>query len=819
MTVKTTSDVISSADGSVVLRTGGDLVLVDGSAPTNSSAVAANGSGNILLETLGAGSSISLIVDVVSDTGSISVIAANNLSTIGTASLRTGGTGTLDIEARSGSVTLSTESDQETEQGDIRVSAGENITIGGIMRTLVGVSLIAERGWIRDGDSDGSTDIDAATLRFAAGRWVGQLGANDNAIETTVERIGGYAGHEGVNLLESDAIEVNTVSASVERVEVAGTTRPLSDVDLSEIVTSENGTVVLRAIDGDIFLNGGESAAIRAFGPAVGEGRVLVEAMGEDRSVYINSSIISNSGAITVFADLNVEAAETASISTGLNASIGIEALNGSIRFGYDSQISSGSGDIELWAANNIELGGRVSTNGTVVVTAESGSIGDIFLDGTVVIDAGQLVAEAGIEVGNPNNTMGIDVDAVTVRSIRGGTHLSERNGLAIVDDVQWRIDRVGADGFLQARLETSTLNGIESGRAVTLEVDVGNLNLTAPITAQREVVLELGFGALIDSYGLGTDVTAASLEVIAHAIANSSNALDTQVGALSAHATRGSLYLNNLGTLSIESASATGSIDIVTSGSLTVQDVAASATVRLESTAGALFGSGSDTVDITAALADLGARNGIGGTGAADLDLAVDQLLFANSATGSAYLSLHGVTTVVSAELAGSGNVYVRANDDLRIEGIFSLYQGSLRAKVYGDLTLTGDVLASGNVNLLAQNMALESARLLSSSADLVLRAFGTLEIDALSSLEAPEGEVTTVAVNIQSAATVDAGLRIDMRAAAAIASQVSRLHAPRLRLTSLSGTLNHLQSNAEWFSFQTTDLHIDAFQVIAGK
>jgi hypothetical protein len=54
-------------------------------------------------------------------------------------------------------------------------------------------------------------------------------------------------------------------------------------------------------------------------------------------------------------------------------------------------------------------------------------------------------------------------------------------------------------------------------------------------------------------------------------------------------------------------------------------------------------------------------------------------------------------------------------------------------------------------------------------------------------------------------------------MRAAAAIASQVSRLHAPRLRLTSLSGTLNHLQSNAEWFSFQMTDLHIDAFQVIA--
>ena len=813
-------DLVSTAEGSLVLRTlAGDLVVVDGSAPVDAVAVRADGGGNILMEAVGAGTSISLIADVRSTSGSISIVAAQNVSTVGSASIRTGGAGSIEVEAVAGSVTLSTASDQIADSGDIRLAAGQNVTLGGVARTSGTVSVVATAGWIRDGDADGSVDIEAAALRFEAGRWVGQLGANDNAIETTVVRLTGVAGHEGITILESDALEVNTVTVTVNRVGSDAATTALSDATLAEVTTLGNGSIVLRTVHGDILLNGGEPAAVRAVGPAIGDGHILLQAQGEDSSIYINRDVISDSGDITVLADLNVEAAQTASVSTGLDGSVEVVALNGSIEFGRDSQIRSSVGDIELVAANNIGLGGQLTTNATVALIAESGSIADIFLDGTIVVQAGALMARAGLSIGNSSNTMGIDVDRLTVLGERGGVYLSERRGLVVVDQLQWQVNRVGADALLLPRVSTSAFTGIVSASNLVIEVQAGMLDIAAPIEANGAARLELGFGAIIDSFGGATDLRARSLEVVAHAVGNVANALEIEVGRLDAVATRGGLFLDNTGALEIEAASASAGIEIVSTGTLTVGGIATPATARLESTNGAIVGSGAPGADITAAVAELSARSGIGGTGAADLDLSVGQLVLTNTGTGSAYLSLQGATTIASAELAGPGNLYLRAEGGtLHVAGVISLYQGAVRAKVDAALSISGELLASGDVQLLAREMTITAARLFSGNGELVLRASGSLQIDAQSSLEAPNGEVTTISPAITSGATISAGLRVDLRAAETLATVPERLSAPKLRLSSSAGSLNRLAETADWFSYQFKALTLNAFDILLG-
>ncbi len=788
------SDLVSSDSGSLVVRTfGGDLIVVDGTAPLDGTGVVASGSGNILLEAVGAGTSVSLIADVESGTGSMTVRAAQNVSTTGVASLRTGGSGSIDVEAVNGSVTLSTSSDQATGSGDIRIRAGANVTLGGLVSTQGRVSLVALSGWIRDGDTDGSVDVSAAGLRFEAGRWVGQLGVNDNAIETTVERLGGQAGSEGITILESDALEVNAVGALVNRVGADGATVALEDVAVDEITTFENGSIVLRTVAGDIELNGGDPAAIRALGPPVGEGHILLAAQGEGSRILINRNVTSDSGDVTLVADLDVYAAETASVSTGLDATIEIMATNGSIEFERDSQVLTGNGDIELWAANNISLGGRISTNATVALLAQSGSIGDIFLDGTVVVQAGALVAQAGLNIGTTSNAMGIDVTRITAQGLRGGVYVSERNLLTVVDSVTWQINRVGPDGLLQGRAAASAAAGIVSDAGVSIEVRNGHLDLAAPVLARGDVRMTLVFGSVIDSHGGATDVRGSKLTVLADAVGNSANALETQVSGLDARATRGGIFIENSGALVVSAANAQGNAEIRSSGDLTVTAVSSTATARLSSVTGAILGSGTAGADVTAAVVELTAVEGIGGTGSAELDLQVATVVLRNTGTGSAYLNLLAATSIASIEMAGPGSVYVRSAADVSVDGVVSLNQGSLRAKVSADLQISGEILASGTIDLLAQDMSLESARLLSSNGDVRLRASGTLVVDAASSLEAPNGEVTTVSTVFQSTASVDAGERIEARAVE-IGARVTALQSPVVRLHSGSGVIHSL-------------------------
>src|SRR6185436_5184157 len=145
----------------------GSLTLNDG-ADADNLAVSANGTGNVLLWAEGANTDLTANADVLSGAGHVTVRAARSLTFTANADLTTSGAGTINVEAGTGSLTLSTTSNQTTGFGDVRFLAAVDLTLGGLVNTAGSVSLTATNGTIFDGDTDGSVDIVANGLRLVA---------------------------------------------------------------------------------------------------------------------------------------------------------------------------------------------------------------------------------------------------------------------------------------------------------------------------------------------------------------------------------------------------------------------------------------------------------------------------------------------------------------------------------------------------------------------------------------------------------------------------------------------------------------------------
>ena len=185
-----------------------------------------------MLQTLAAAKSIivNANADIVSGSGPITVLSGKDITFNSAADLTSTGTGTLDIEATNGAISLSGTSHQTTGSGDIRFWAKTNITLGGTATTTGHMSATADTGWIRDADTDNSVDIEANGLRLQAAVGVGELGqATANAIETTVTTVSATSGSEGINLLESDDLVIADTTVTVKRVAADATTSDTTD--------------------------------------------------------------------------------------------------------------------------------------------------------------------------------------------------------------------------------------------------------------------------------------------------------------------------------------------------------------------------------------------------------------------------------------------------------------------------------------------------------------------------------------------------------------------------------------------------------------
>ena len=236
---------------------------------------------------------------------------------------------------------------------------------------------------------DADIDVTAVKLRLWAGSGVG---LNTNHLETTVGTVSARATDGGVYLRETDALVVDDVGLSVNRVAADATTSTSLSTDAlqSDVrTTASNGNIVLRTNAGSITLNDGTVLAGGGVGTddqavvAHGTGNVLIEAIGLLTDITANADVVSTSGNISVLAAqsvvftgmADVRTTSTAAGSGSIDVVAGTDSVTQSVTSLYKT--TGATGTIRVLAAVNITVGDIESAAGSVSLTATGGDVLD----------------------------------------------------------------------------------------------------------------------------------------------------------------------------------------------------------------------------------------------------------------------------------------------------------------------------------------------------------------------------------------------------------------------------------------------------------
>ncbi|MFZ4860423.1 MAG: beta strand repeat-containing protein, partial [Desulfuromonadaceae bacterium] len=530
-------DLTTTGGGSVVLvATLGNITLNDGD--SNNIAISANGSGNILVQAVGATGNITANADIDSTSGNVSVLAGQSITFTANADIRTT-VGTIDLEAGVGSnnvnatITMDAASLFTTsgDNGDIRLLADNNVVVGDIVVTTGDVAVTATAGSISDADAlvdsanDSDIDVTAIGLRLWAG--VG-IGATVNHLETTITTLSARATSGGIYLLESDTLAVGDVSDTTNRVASDATTATTSSSDATQSdvrTASGNGNIVIRTTNGNIDLNGGtvlvglETLVNNTTISADGSGNILIQALGTNADITANADITSVSGNISIMAGQSITFATNADIRTtvgtiDLEAGVGSANGNASITMSATSLFTTSdvNGDVRLLADNNVVVGDIVVTTGDVAVTATAGSISDADAlvgsanDSDIDVTAIGLRLWAGVGIGATVNHLETAITTLSAHATSGGIYILESTGLT-VDDVSVTTNRVASD---------ATTGTTSSSDATQSDVRTTSGNGNIVIRATNGSII-LNDGTVLANLGAGTDNTAVSADGSGH--------------------------------------------------------------------------------------------------------------------------------------------------------------------------------------------------------------------------------------------------------------------------------------------------------------
>ncbi len=254
---------------------------------------------------------------------------ADNLVQNAAGHLRTDALGrTIDVLAAN-AITMNVAANATTNHGDIRYQADTgDITLGTLNAGTGDIALIATLGSILDLADAGAVDVVARQLLVVAG---GNIGSGDNHVETAVDVLAARAsGTAGLFLTETDTLLVDNVAVEINRVAADTTTAPVAS-SLSDLVTTNNGSIVLRTLNGNITLNDGTVAVDNIAVSADGTGNLLIEAADAAGDITANADLLSGTGHITVLAGHDLTFASTADVITSAAGTLNLVAGTGSL--------------------------------------------------------------------------------------------------------------------------------------------------------------------------------------------------------------------------------------------------------------------------------------------------------------------------------------------------------------------------------------------------------------------------------------------------------------------------------------------------------
>ncbi|MFN5918485.1 MAG: hypothetical protein ACK48K_17140, partial [Planctomycetota bacterium] len=315
-------DLTTTDNGPVLLQSLAGSIVVNGGA-TGGSGINANGTGNILLQTLNSGTIITN-ADIQSDTGNISLASRDSLTI--DQRLKTSSNGTIYLVSQ-GDLAINALDTNNTNLGAV---ASGNLSIGHIQAGTANVSLQAGIN-VRDNPNLTSPlNVSASKLTIIAGGRVGE--ADPNASPNTnslaiVTSVGSLAVRSatGAYIQEINGLTVESITNPLQQVLFRGNTRNQSQT-LEDLTTTNNGPVKLQSLTGNIVVNAG--TALTNGVTAHGTGDVLLQAL--SGSITSNATIASGtgnitldaSGAITSNAGIQTAGSGTVYLSSGASTAI-----------------------------------------------------------------------------------------------------------------------------------------------------------------------------------------------------------------------------------------------------------------------------------------------------------------------------------------------------------------------------------------------------------------------------------------------------------------------------------------------------------------
>ncbi|MBV5305031.1 MAG: S-layer family protein, partial [Chlorobium sp.] len=679
----------TGGNGNIVLRTtNGSIVLNDGTGATDNTSLSANGRGNILVQSPGGSTDITVNADIVSGSGHITLLGGRSvLFTVG-ADITTTSTGTINLEAGTGFIQLSPTSNISSGRGDIRLYGSQNITLGGVVSTTGNVSMTSTAGSILDGDAgDSAVDIASSALRLSAAVGIGQLGSNANAIDTAVDTLTARATSGGINLFEANQLTIDDVSARIQKVGSTGGVLLISDDVQSDVrTTGGNGSIVLQTMNGALVLHDGTASADNVALYANGSGNILLRASGSGNGINADSDVKSDSGHVTVVAAGSVTFNASADVTTGAAGTLALEAATGSILLSTTSNLTGTSGDIRLAAAVNVTLGALVSTTGNVSVIATSGSVLDGDSDGGLDIRSTGLRLVAGDGIGRQgvlSNPLETSVAVVSGRA-GSGIALYEKDSIA-VGDVSATVKLVDASAgltlftdTLQSDLRTTSGNGAIVLRTINGDILLNDGTVKADLTVGEDntVISASGNGnILLQANGTGSNITAFADVISAR-------------GYVTLYAANGITFSQNadittggIGTLDLEAQ--TGSIALSSTSKMS----AGSGDIRLFGLLDVTLGDRISTTGIVSVTAST--RNIIDGESAVDVS-ASGLILKAGNRIGSGTDHLETQVATLSAN-SGAGGLFITESDGVTVD---KLTASLSRVAVDGTVPEAADVV-----------------------------------------------------------------------------------------------------------------------------
>ena len=702
------SDLVTvSGNGNVVLQTvNGEITVNDGSTPADSAGIRADGSGNVLLEAKAVGTNdkdVTLNTGIFSVTGSITVVANRSLTQAAAATLSTGGTGTIDVEAGKGSITMINGARAVTAGGNIRYKAEVDVALSGLDAVTGSVSLIATTGFISDA-GDTRRDVIATALRILAGNGAG----TGNSLDTEVATLSAQAKGGGVHINELNDLIIGDVGVTVNRILSSGSPSSLEDILQSDVSTTSNNGSIVIVVAGNLIINDGTAGTAGVGVSADGSGSVALISNGSSTKITANTDVKSGSGSISVLASGDVAFTAGADIRTSGTGLIVVTAGTGSITQADASLFITGTGDITLTADDDVTLGG-VNTGGNVSITATTGAIfdgGDTYVD----VVANQLTLVAADGVASIETTVATLIAHVT----DAGALIINETDAVVLSDVDT------ANGSI-----TVTAGGQVTATDVVSLTDSDTNDITITTTAGGIVAGIINAGALGDinltAFTTITDATGKITGDVLTVNAGGAATLDTTVATLVAHLTAaGNLVVTETDALILSDIDvANGSVLITVGGDLAVNDgtdndgiglsVTGSNHILLQSTGGSLTinadirsGSGYITLLAGNALTMATGADVVTNGGVVDME------------AGSGNFMMGDGATVVT----GGGNIRVVAGNNAII-GLLDSRTGGAQSgwgKVYVS-AVTGGISDAGNagstsVRVYGQGVILSAAR-----------------------------------------------------------------------------------------------------------